>query len=270
MKSILLHVESDPGLESRLQAALDLVRTAGGHLTCVHATSPKAYVAYSNFGGVFVIADVIKAVDEHRKQLRADIEARMSREDVSWDFKELDADVWSALVSEGYLNDLIIMSHPAKSADRAVANSNIGDVLMHARIPVLVMPENASGFDPRGVAMIAWNGSYEAAHALRLSLPMLAQASAVHLVTVTEEKEVAFPSTAASQYLSRHGISSELHVFEAIDNSVEEEIEFRANELGASYLVLGAYSRSRVREYVFGGVTRHMLYECSLPLLLTH
>ena len=58
--------------------------------------------------------------------------------------------------------------------------------------------------------MIAWDGSLEASHALRLTLPMLKQASAVHVVTIAQGHRE-FPATDASHYLARHGIASELH-----------------------------------------------------------
>jgi nucleotide-binding universal stress UspA family protein len=35
-------------------------------------------------------------------------------------------------------------------------------------------------------------------------------------------------------------------------------------------LVMGAYSHSRAREFVFGGVTRYMMQSAQLPLLLAH
>jgi nucleotide-binding universal stress UspA family protein len=142
--------------------------------------------------------------------------------------------------------------------------------LMHARIPVLVVPENKNTLDFRNVAMVAWNGSREAADALRQAVPLLALAKAVHVVTVEDERENLFPVTDASEYLSRHGISSELHDRKASKQMVEAELDRCAVELGADYLVMGAYSHSRAREYVFGGVTRYMLHEATLPVLLAH
>jgi nucleotide-binding universal stress UspA family protein len=270
MKSVLLHIQADAGLEARTQAALDIVRATNGHLSCVHSTSPQAYVAFDNFGGVFVMGDVIAKLEEHEKKIRADTEAKLSGEGVSWDYKQMTAEVSGAMIHESNLNDLIIMGHPAEPKRRALANSHIGDTLMHVRIPVLVIPDNHKTFDFRNVAMVAWDGSREAANALRQAVPLLAMAKEVHLVTVEDEKEVLFPATDASEYLSRHGIKSELHDRKADEIMTEYELDRYAKNLDAGYLVMGAYSRNRAREYLFGGVTRYMLHDAAMPLLLAH
>jgi nucleotide-binding universal stress UspA family protein len=270
MKSILLYIQADPGLAARTQLALDIARATGGHLSCVHSTSPQAYVAFDNFGGIFVAGEVVARVSEHAQKMQRDTEALLAKEDVSWDYQDMTAEISSALIHNSHLNDLIIMGHPADPKHRSLANGQIGDVLMHARIPVLVVPEKAKPVDFRGVAMVAWDGSREAANALRQAVPLLAMAKEVHLVTVEEDKEVMFPSTAASEYLSRHGVKSDLHESKADEVLTEFELERHARVLRADYLVMGAYSRNRAREYLFGGVTRYMLHDSALPLLLAH
>ena len=78
------------------------------------------------------------------------------------------------------------------------------------------------------------------------------------------------PPTDALRYLSRHGLKAELHEL-AKDGSVEQTLAREAGRLGAQLLVLGAYGHSRVREFLFGGVTRYFLEEASAPpLLLAH
>jgi nucleotide-binding universal stress UspA family protein len=270
MKSVLLHIKNDAGLDARTEAALAIARAFNGHLSCVHATSPQAYVAFDNFGGVFVMGDVIQKLEEQEKKIRAETEAKMSGEDVSWDYKQMTAEISGAMIHESNLNDLIVMGHPSDPKQRGLANSFIGDVLMHVRIPVLVVPDNAKRIDFRNVAMVAWDGSREAANALRQAVPLLGLATDVHIVTVEDEKEALFPSTAASEYLSRHGIQSELHDHKADKVMVEYELERYAKNLSADYLVMGAFSRSRAREYIFGGVTRYMLHDAAMPLLLAH
>jgi nucleotide-binding universal stress UspA family protein len=270
MKSILLHVQDDAGFAGRTEIALDLARATGGHISCVHATSPQAYVGFDGFGAMFMMEEVMKVAEEHDAKMRAATEKLFANEDVSWDYRQVMSEVSGALIGESYLNDLIIMGRPLVAKDRPLAIPQIGDVLMHARIPVLVVPENKNTLDFRNVAMVAWNGSREAADALRQAVPLLALAKAVHVVTVEDERENLFPVTDASEYLSRHGISSELHDRKASKQMVEAELDRCAVELGADYLVMGAYSHSRAREYVFGGVTRYMLHEATLPVLLAH
>jgi nucleotide-binding universal stress UspA family protein len=117
--------------------------------------------------------------------------------------------------------------------------------------------------------MIAWNGSPKAANALRLALPLLRKASAIHIVTIVEEKE-GFPATGASLYLSRHGLASQLHEWPADGRSVAAALQDAAATLGAAYIVIGAYGHSRFSEAVYGGVTRDFLRQSRVPLLLAH
>lgn len=39
---------------------------------------------------------------------------------------------------------------------------------------------------------------------------------------------------------------------------------------GSDLLVMGAYGRSRVREFILGGATEHMLHDPKAPLFLVH
>lgn len=270
MKSILLHIHDDAGLTGRVDIALDLARAFNGHISCVHATSPQAFVGYDGFGAMFVMEELMKVAEEHDAKMHAATEKLFANEDVSWDYQQVTSEVSGALIGGSYLNDLIIMGRPVVAKDRPLAIPQIGDVLMHAHIPVLVVPENKNSLNFRNVAMVAWNGGREAADALRQAVPLLKLATTVHIVTVEGGREKLFPATDASEYLSRHGVSSELHDRKASKQMVEAELDRCADELGADYLVMGAYSHSRAREYVFGGVTRHMLHEATLPVLLAH
>lgn len=270
MKSVLLHIQDDEGFEARLQTALDIVRASQGHLTCLYATPINAYIAFDNFGGVFVMNDVLEQLEAHKIELKERVEARLRSEGVSWSYAEASADPAQAVVSHSTLCDVIVMSHPPRDKPQGIAHAVVGDVIMAAGIPVLLVPETAKGFNVTGTAAIAWNGSYEAAHALRAALPMLALAANVCIVSVAEGKDHEFPPVAASEYLSRHGISSELHEKNAGTNSVEQALIGAAKQLEAEYLVMGAYGHSRAREYLFGGVTRNMLKDSPIPLLLAH
>lgn len=270
MKSILLDVRNDPGLDTRLQTALDLARLQSGHLSCIHSTPSSAFVAYDTFGGVFVMPQVLDAVIEQDARLRESVEAKLGREDVPWDYLQVETDTAGGLIGHSLLNDIIIMGRPADSKIRRSAASTIGEVLTNVRCPVFVVPEDSRPLDLCGPAVIAWNGSMEAAQAIRQTVPLLKLASDVHIVCVVEEDAPLLPPLEASQYLARHGVPTKIQRVEADSVMIEYELEKIAKDLGAAYLAMGAYSRSRTREYLFGGVTRYMLEDSNLPLVLAH
>jgi nucleotide-binding universal stress UspA family protein len=200
--------------------------------------------------------------------MRARIEAQLASEDIAWSYVRQTSDPVSALVEYGALADLIVVGRSQPSQGSAYRPlSIIGDVLNASHTPLLVCSQDHKRFDPLGPAVVAWNGSFEAANALRAALPLLKQASAVHIVTVDEDKDFDFPPLGASEYLSCHDIQSELVREGKGTLSVEERIVATAQGLGAAYLVMGAYGHTRAREFLFGGVTRSLLRECPLPII---
>jgi nucleotide-binding universal stress UspA family protein len=267
MKTILLHVHEDNGQETRLQAALDLARNLDAHLTCVQATPFDAYIVGDPFGGVYAFPEIIARIREGEEESRAHIEEGLANEGVSWNWVHFDGSAAQVLVEQARLADLIVVSQ-ARQEGSGEPLPVAADVALHASTAVLAVPPGASRFDIGGVAAVAWNGAAESAHALRFALPLLAKASAVHIITVSEE-ESDFPATAACTYLSRHGISSELHVRKP-NGGVPAALRDEVRKLGAAYLVMGAYGRSRLRQMVLGGVTSELLRTSEVPLLLAH
>jgi nucleotide-binding universal stress UspA family protein len=270
MKSLLLHIQDDPGLEARLQAALAIARANDGHLSCLHVTPINLYIASDGITGAYMMPDFAKHLDEIEAKMRARIEAHLKSEDVSWDYEHVDGDPAQTLISHSALADLIILGRSEHRESHYPPLSLIGDVLQNTRTPILVQPHDMNNFDPHGPAVVAWNGSFEAANAIRSALPLLQRASAVHIVTLEEAKEHMLPSLAASTYLSRHGISSELHARPVTDMPVDKAIRETAEVMGAGYIVMGGYGHSRAREFLFGGVTRSLLKESPIPLLMAH
>jgi len=85
MKSVLLYIADDMGLEARFQAALDLTRSLDGHLHCLRANPYNPQMAFDGVTGMSVMYDISKMSRELDEKLRADIEKRLAGEDVSWD-----------------------------------------------------------------------------------------------------------------------------------------------------------------------------------------
>lgn len=267
MKSVPLYANPDQGLEGRLEAALDVVGLFGGHLTCLQVTPFDAFIMADPFGGVYALPSVVEHVAKADAEHRRSLEDRLGREGVSWDWLRYDGAPAQLLVDRSRLCDLIVLSLTDSRDDGPM--SIVADVAIHARAPVLAVPKESRGLEAGGTALVAWNGALEAAHALRLSLPMLARASKVEIVTVTEDR-AEFPATDACEYLARHGIGSQLHEWPGEGSRVSDAIADAARVLGAAYVVMGAYGHSRLREAVLGGVTRELLRDSPVPLLLGH
>jgi nucleotide-binding universal stress UspA family protein len=266
MKNVLVLVHDDAGQEARLQAALDLTRALSGHLTCIEAI--QLPVVVDGFGGTGM---AVLVEDERAREAenRARIEPRLAKEGVSWSWTE----------ATGYLPDCILDA--AKTADLIVLNRQLdefpapdmrhvaNEVLTHSRTLVVAVSDSCRGFNAAGKALIAWDGSERAMSTVQRAVPLLALASDVKLVQVGDPGRDAIPIEDAAAYLYRHGVKVEAEIVPPAD-SVAVAIRMEAERFGAAWLVMGAYSHSRVREALFGGVTRAMLTACSLPLVLGH
>lgn len=268
MKSILVHVSDDETMDTRLQTALDIARATSGHLTCLHVTPVSNYAMFDGFGGVYAMGALIDEANESIVKTEARLEARMQLEDVSWNYRHADAEFAPGIVRQSGLQDLIVVSRPPSKAPSFDPVRLFGAILAGADAPILVVPANGGGLDITAPILVAWNGSLEAAKALRLSLPLLKLASAVHIICVEEDKTFDFPPLEASEYLSRHGIASEIHQKSGAKSAIDAILVSSAQDLSASMIVMGAYGHSRTFEYVFGGVTKALLNACPMHLLL--
>lgn len=270
IKSILFHVHNDDGLDDRLQVALSIARTFGAHLHLLHVNPIEAYTVTDAFG-TFVSGEILKVLQEEGEKIRARIEQHLSKEDVSWDYEEVTGTLMPHLVQRAALSDLIMTGRaPQEREFGGPAVSMIGDLLTKARTPLFVVGDKARNIDLFGEAIVAWNGSCEAANALRGAVPLLKLASKVRLVSVDDSSPNPFPGTVALEYLSRHGVHAELVERLSLRVSVQEALLNEASLNGASYIVMGGYTHSRAGEFLFGGVTRSLLKSCPVSLVLAH
>ena len=271
MKSILLHVQDDPSLDRRLDAALALARTCGGHLGCLHVTPVEAYVAMDSFGGVFVMQEMLTAIDDQENALRKRVEDRLSREEIGWDYEQVTGSVANVIISRAALSDVVVAGRERHSrALDGAALALLGDLLHRSRTPLLVPAKSGRAYDPTGPALIGWDGSYEAANAVRGALGLLKLASDVRVVRVEESSEALFPSTRLLEYLSRYGVHAELEVDSNEQKWAGALLLEHALDSGVETLVIGGYSHSRIGEYLFGGVTRTLLTDCPVALFVAH
>lgn len=269
IKTILLHVQNDADFEARLHVALALARATGAHLRCLHVTPIEAYVTTGGLGGLFVMNRIIEQIDEEEEKLRSDLELRLSGEDVSWDYQQVTANTVTELVRSAALSDIVVTGRQAHvGREQGLEIGIIGDVLMAVRSPLLVPGDGQTAFDPFGPAVIAWNGSYEAANAVRNAIGLMKLSSDVRIIRFINGEQV--PPTLLLEYLSRQGIHARLDTWVLGQDPAEELLVEYAKQKEASYIVMGGYGHNRAAEFLFGGVTRSLLKACPVALMLAH
>ena len=90
-------------------------------------------------------------------------------------------------------------------------------------------------------------------------------------VLTTKKRATVRPSADdVVSYLSWHGVNATARIMSTQSKSVGEALAAETVSLAADLLVIGSYSRRRLREMVMGGVTSHVLERANLPVLMVH
>ena len=138
--------------------------------------------------------------------------------------------------------------------------------------PLLLVPEgSAPTLKPKRI-MVAWDSRIEASNAVARSLDLLSAADNVHLVLVDplegETGQGAEPGADLATYLARFGVKVTVDRVPSQGRTAAATLRQHAIDISADLLVMGAYGHSRLRERIFGGVTRSMIDEPPLPILM--
>lgn len=262
MRSILVNADRSPAMSSRLESGLSLARMTGGHVTVQIASALARYIAIDPMGGSYLAAEAMERAMADDSALAAALDEQLRGQDVPYDVLRSEFDAMESLELASRLADVVVVSRGQGIA---------GQLAISGQAPVLVVPDgvqNGLGF-PLATACIGWDGGNEAAAALRGAVPILRSCSETYLLAVTE-KQGGFAGLEALAYLSRHGVKAEL-VELSHRGSTQETLAQAVKDKRADLMVMGAYGKSRMREYLFGGVTQHFLTDPTAPaLLLAH
>ncbi|MDY7098759.1 MAG: universal stress protein [Pseudomonadota bacterium] len=271
MKSILLHAEDDDCMAARQEVAMDLARAHNGHITCLQAVNYEFFAPGDFYGSAMAAA--IPQIKKAAEDFRARIEADLSNEDVQWEWQLMHGMAETKLLEQSPLHDIILVGPHDVGQHNRGPSSMVGELVLKAPVPVLVIPGETKRIDPKAPIMVAWNGSAEACVALRSAVPILGTASKVILASVAEKSDhdrFDFPPVEGGKYLSRHGIKAELVDIERGDQRISDVLYSAALEHGCSMMVMGAFGHSRLAEFLLGGVTRRALSSPKLPVFLAH
>lgn len=166
----------------------------------------------------------------------------------------------------GPLADLLVVSRPARKGGTVARLFMIAALLASSR-PVLVLPQTAKRSVGRRIC-IAWDQSHEAARAVAAAMPLLTAADSVTSVSCGPETRPGPKSGQLATYLRFWGIKSSRLAMPGKHEA--REILDAYKSVNADLLVMGAYSRSRMSQLIFGGVTDYMLKRASIPVLMLH
>lgn len=165
----------------------------------------------------------------------------------------------------GPMNDLIVVSRPTRKG--SVARLFMLSALLHSGRPVLITPPGKTTVPGRRIA-IAWNQSPEAARVVSNCMALLQKADHVTVVSAGRENRLGPKSFQLAAYLAHYGIQASRVITQGHHEAAE--LTATLKESGSDLVLMGAYSRARLRELVFGGMTEYMLRKSTIPMVMQH
>ncbi|WP_348639280.1 universal stress protein [Mesorhizobium sp. M2A.F.Ca.ET.046.03.2.1] len=167
--------------------------------------------------------------------------------------------------------DLTIVG-PEMLASGLLKDKVLAGSLFSSGKPILLVPQGARAtLKPKRV-LVAWDASLEASRAVREALDILSSADEVRVAMIDpiedERHHGAEPGADLAAYLSRHGAKVAVDRLPSSGHSVADILRQHATDTGAELVVMGAYGHSRLRERIFGGVTKSMIEDPGLAVLM--
>ncbi|WP_314956302.1 universal stress protein [Bradyrhizobium cosmicum] len=270
LTSILVHIEPDHISRNRLECAAQIARRFNARLIGVAAAQLRAPLV-DNYGGVAIELEMEAEEERVRtglKNAEASFRNSPAVDGLQIEWRSVLGGPEDVLVRESRAADLIVVGRaPAQLGIFSLTDP--GDVLMRAGRPVLVVPDGARSLDGKRI-VVGWKDTREARRACLDALPLLQTADLVSVVEIVDESEIEAAKARVADvatFLGRHDVRADAEPHVRAERSVADALMLAAEQRNADMIVAGAYGHSRLREWVFGGVTANLLTrspKCSL------
>ena len=271
IKDLLVHLDETPASMARLETALALAVARDAQLTALYLVAEPFLPGR---GGRHLPAELLR---EHLAHAEAEAEAVLAAARAEAERGGITLGVRRA---SGPLDRLPqLLARHARCADLTIvgqadlATHGVDDTalieaaFMDSGRPALVLPHDNTARLPPRRAIVAWDGSREAARAANDAIPLLQAAEHVYVVDAREAADHSGGEFVA--HLVRHEVRAELRELSSSGGIAEVLLE-QARAAAADLLVMGGYGHSRLRQMMLGGTTRSILERTTLPVLFSH
>jgi nucleotide-binding universal stress UspA family protein len=281
-KSLLVFADDSDASATRLDTAIAMAERHGAQLTACALTEQPSY----HYGiGSEVVADIYaEEVEEAKAVAQGVADAVRAR---SAEFRHANGcgggarwaiGIASAISEIAARNaryaDLSLVGQPFEGKQETLLTKVFEGVLFDSGRPFVMVPQGWSGGGFGERILIAWTPRKEAARAVADAMPFIEAAEAVHIAMIDpdtgDDAHGEEPGADLAAALSRHGVPVTVDALPSAGQSVSERLLTHAADCGASLIVMGGYGHWRLRESLFGGVTRDIIRESTVPLLMAH
>jgi nucleotide-binding universal stress UspA family protein len=286
-KTILVHLRGTSGDAPSLAAAVNVGRVFASHLECLHIRPNLAQLVYRtvmNMGSEATITtemlDALRQQSSETAQRAFDaFTASCEKNDIpraefapvsdrlNAAFRERTGGEVEELIAQSRCHDLIVVKGGYEGAGGLSANE-LSRLVTSAGRPILLAPTVLAG--PIRTVAIAWKDTPEAARAVTAALPILRKAQDIIVLTANEEDEPTANCESVVRHLSWYGVTATAHHIVPGKREVHDAVLETARAANVDLLVAGAYGHHRLTEFVFGGFTRGLFDDASIPVFLLH
>jgi nucleotide-binding universal stress UspA family protein len=276
-KNILIHLDHSSGCQNRLAAAFELARNFDARITGLFVVPDYVVPSYVEAQiSVDVITEVTEKALARARDTLAEYQKLADEAGVSMQGHVLEGQLIPILREHSKYSDLLLLGQDQPD-DLDNASYGLADsLLFEGACACMVVPHSGKLNPPGKRVLVTWNASRESARALREAMPLLSRAETV--VVLSSEPDDGDSSMARghphaqalTRFLESHGIEAISSGISDMDMSTTEAIVGQAAEMNADLIVMGAYGHARLREIILGGVTRDLLKQVPVPLLLAH
>lgn len=271
----ILNVLADQAAAEDLDIAMNLAGEVSAHLsTLVVTMAPVPTGRYETLSPSWleVRERNLQRLSEHIVKIRE----RLATAGLSFDVDSVYAEVAGPAydIGERALYADMVLAGPGVFASDELKSQIVSGGLFQAGRPVLFVPPGAiATLRPRTI-LLAWDSRPSAAHATRDALEMMKTAQSVHVTMVDPVAASRVsgdePGADIATYLARQGVNVSVETLPSSGHFVTETLQRHATDINADLIVMGAYGHSKLLELILGGVTKSMLKEAKLPILMAH
>lgn len=279
LKSIIVLLDNSSDSTSRLDIACSLAEQQGAHLNALSlslqiypyaAASLDAGAAAIDVGLIEEARLCAQSVAAAAKQA---LEARALPGDVRWSSRELSG-LRDVAALQGRFAELTVAGQPVEGHYQSLREWALDGALLSSGRPVLLIPSNFQGpLNIRNV-IVAWDASREASRALGDATPFIANAEKTTIVIVDpnpgQQEFGDEPGADIAPVLARYCDNVVVDRIPSSGASTAQALLARSIDASGDLIVMGGYGHSPLRESIFGGVSREMIRQTTIPLLLSH
>lgn len=271
-RDILFHAFEGEAGDTVQKTALALAGKMGAQVTGVSVVDNTPIPAYVvPYLPTNLDQNYLEEARATAKSLRSRVEDAGRAADIHVEWRYVEGDIRGVINLHSRYTDLVVLGQGAgEDVPLGPALNLADDLILSTAKPILSVPWHGDFTNIGTNVLVAWNGSPQSSRAVHDALPILTEAQSVKLIEVGPENIHHIPGAEITAHLTRHGVNVEADYVVEGSNSTGEAILGYASEMNADLIVCGGWGHSQIVETVMGGVTRHLLRNMPVPILMSH